>query len=113
VLGPLRLRREEHREPDLTAPADAALPGPEDEGLSLDDIPELAAWRDQKDREWLDLDVPALDGMTPRTAARDRRMRSRLKNLLIEIENREARATAPNPPRDLTWMWRELRLRRP
>jgi hypothetical protein len=51
--------------------------------------------------------------MTPRAAARDRRMRPRLKRLLIDIENREARMAAPNPPRDLTWMWKELRLKRP
>ena len=59
------------------------------------------------------VDVPALDGMTPRAAARDRRMRPRLKNLLIDIENREARMAAPNPARDLTWMWKELGLKRP
>lgn len=113
-LGPLRLRREEHREPDLTKPADLSSPlGSRDVDLSIDDIPELAAWRDQQDRAWLDLDIPALDGMTPRTAARDRRMRPRLKNLLIDIENREARMAAPDPPRDMTWMWKELRLKRP
>ncbi len=114
VLGPLPLRREEHREPDLTKPADLSSPlGGRDEGLSIDDIPELAAYRDRLDREWLDVDVPALDGKTPRQAAKDRRLRPRLKHLLIDIENREARMAAPNPPRDLTWMWKELGLKRP
>lgn len=114
VLGPLRLRREEHREPDLTRPDDLSVPpaGP-DEQPSLDDIPELAAYRDRLDREWLELEVPALDGQTPRQAAKDRRLRPRLRNLLIDIENREARMAAPNPARDLTWMWKELGVKRP
>ena len=34
-------------------------------------------------------------------------------SLLIDIENREARVAAPDPPRDLTWMWKELGLKRP
>jgi hypothetical protein len=48
----------------------------------------------------------------PREAARDPRLRRRLRNLLIDIENREARINAP-APRDLRWMWKELGLRRP
>jgi hypothetical protein len=114
VLGPLRLKREEHREPDLSGSRHALPPlGDLDERMAVDDVPELAALRDRMDREWLDLDIPALDGMTPRAAARDRRMRPRLTRLLIDIENREARMAAPNPARDMTWMWKDLKLKRP
>ena len=40
-------------------------------------------------------------------------MRTRLGHLLFDSENREARMTSPNPPQDLTWMWKELGLKRP
>lgn len=94
LLGPLRLRREEHQAPDLSAPPDVApARGDAGAGLSID-APKLAAWRHKQDRAWLDLDIPALEGMTTRAAARDRRMGPRLKSLLIDIENREARMTA-------------------
>lgn len=76
-------------------------------------MPELQSWLEQKDREWLDLSVPALDGRTPREAAANRHLRPRLRELLIDIENREARLAGIGTGRDVTWMWKELRLRRP
>lgn len=112
LLGPLAVRSEHYGEPGaLPLPADRSgeAAGP----IDLDAIPELAAWRDQKDREWLDQEIPALEGLTPRQAARERRLKPRLKGMLLEIENAEARMSAPKPPRDLTWMWKELGMRRP
>ncbi len=117
VLGPLHVRSEEHHEPGSGPPPahwrdEANDPEPASP-RDLSQLPELRDWLERKDREWLDLEVPALDGMTPRAAARDRRMRPRLKSLLMQMENREARMAAPDPPRDITWMWKELDLKRP
>ena len=76
-------------------------------------MPELAAYLDQRDRAWLDLEVPALDGATPRAAAMNRRLRPRLVELLVDIENRQARLALQGQGRDTTWMWDELGLKRP
>ena len=43
---------------------------------------------------WADIALPALDGMTPRAAANDRRMRPRLETLLKDIEQKEASSPA-------------------
>lgn len=45
-------------------------------------------------RDWLDTPVPALDGKTPRAAARGKRTREKLDLLLREMENREHRLPA-------------------
>lgn len=110
-LGALVLRREEYRTPGTDL---AALPAPTaglEGAIALDQVPELAGWLAERDREWLDLEIPALDGSTPREAAKSPRLRQRLRDLLIEMENIEARMGGGN--RDLTWMWKELGLRRP
>ena len=111
-FGPLVLRREEYRNPG-TDPAGEAMPVASADGIiALDHVPELAEWMAARDREWLDLDIPALDGSTPREAAKDSRLRGRLRDLLIEMENIEARMAGAHG-RDLTWLWKELGLRRP
>jgi hypothetical protein len=56
---------------------------------------------------WLDLDVPALDGKTPRAAARDPRLRERLEALLLEFEWRNARPGNEMAP-DVGALRREL-----
>lgn len=43
---------------------------------------------------WSDIELPALDGMTPRAAAKDARMRPRLETLLKDIEQKEASSPA-------------------
>ena len=43
-------------------------------------------------QRWLDEEIPALEGLTPREAARDQHMRSELELMLIELEAIEARA---------------------
>jgi len=109
ILGPLTVRSEEHREFDPHTPRDD---GPEPETIDVDTVPELKAWLQDQDRQWLDTSVPALDGHTPREAAADPRLRPRLRELLVHIENQEARVAGPSGARDLTWIWKELRLRR-
>lgn len=108
VLGPLSLRLEDHRDFDPAArPTHSTAVKP----IDISEAPELQSWLQEQDREWLDTSVPALDGRTPRQAAADQRLRPRLRNLLIDIENQEARLGGSG--RDMTWMWKELGLRRP
>ena len=112
-FGPLVLRHERHESPDLDAPVTSPGKRQPEDTIALDEVPELVERMAQRDREWLDLEIPALDGSTPREAAKDRRLRGRLRALLIDIENREARMAGSGQGRDLTWMWKELGLRRP
>ena len=114
LLGPLRLASEEHREALAPGPDDEASPvveGPDD--IDIDSVPELKAMLDAQDRAWLDLEIPALDGSTPRAAAKDRRLRPRLVDLLIDLENRQARMSRRGSGRDVSWLWEELGLTRP
>jgi hypothetical protein len=81
--------------------------------------PEVAAGilKEFKDRHyatWPDEPLPALDGRTPRAAARTAKLRARLVDLLKDMENHELRASRPNdPPHDFGWIWEELGLDRP
>ena len=43
---------------------------------------------------WADIGLPALEGMTPRAAANDRRMRPRLETLLKDLEQKESSSPA-------------------
>lgn len=59
--------------------------------------------------EWLDQPVPALNGQTPRAAARDAQMRPKLIQLLREIENHQDHARREGRAwYDIGWMWKEL-----
>jgi hypothetical protein len=59
--------------------------------------------------EWLDQPVPALDGRTPRAAARDPRLRPKLIQLLREMENHQDHARREGRAwYDIGWMWKEL-----
>jgi hypothetical protein len=116
LLGPLRLAREEHREANARGGGDTFAPAGSGGGLEAIDaetVPDVKAWLDDQDRAWLDLEIPALDGATPRAAAKDRRLRPRLVDLLIDIENRQARLSRRGGDRDVSWLWRELGLKRP
>lgn len=68
---------------------------------------------DRHYRSWVDQPVPALDDMTPRQAAADRSMRTRLISLLKEFEVRQAGSEAAMATYDTSWLWAELGLRRP
>jgi hypothetical protein len=64
-------------------------------------------------RSWPDTAVPALDGHTPREAARDRALRPRLISLLKEMELNQSRASEPTASFDLSFLWAELGRKRP
>lgn len=58
---------------------------------------------------WLDQAAPALGGQTPRTAARDPRQRSKLIQLLREMENHQGRARQQGKAwYDVGWIWEAL-----
>jgi len=114
LLGPLHLASEEHRDPDTDGPERGDAPWINgDDDLDFDSVPEVRAMLDAQDRAWVDLEIPALDGATPRAAAKDRRLRPRLVDLLIDLENRQARMSRRGAGRDVSWLWEELGLRRP
>jgi tetratricopeptide (TPR) repeat protein len=58
---------------------------------------------------WLDQTIPALDGRTPRQAARDMLLRPRLIQILREVENAQDRERQQGKPwYDAAWMWETL-----
>jgi hypothetical protein len=74
----------------------------------------LGKFYEEHYRGWVDQPVPALDNLTPRQAAGDRRRRPKLITLLKEFENRAAHdAREGRPSYNFTWMWKELGLERP
>jgi len=81
--------------------------------------PEVAAelmreYKDKHYRTWPDVPLPALDGRTPRRAAKLKTLKPKLIDLLKAMENSETRAAAPaRPAYDFGWIWRELGLERP
>jgi SEC-C motif-containing protein len=69
---------------------------------------------EQHYRGWLDQTIPALGNRTPREAARLKRVRPKLVDLLQEFENMSARQRlAGKPAYDFGWMWAELGLEHP
>ena len=65
-------------------------------------------------RQWMDMSVPALDGRTPRHAARLKTQKAKVVELLKDIENSEnARArNEGRQPVDFGFLWKELGLER-
>ncbi|MEI8191664.1 MAG: SEC-C metal-binding domain-containing protein, partial [candidate division NC10 bacterium] len=62
---------------------------------------------------WLDQQVPALDGRTPRQASCDVLLRPKVIQLLREIENIQDRGRQQGKPwYDAAWMWEALGIRR-
>lgn len=100
-----RLRKEENTSA-LMAAAGAAREGRAkraEEPLPPEAITALRQFREQHMRDWLDDSIPALDGLTPRAAARLPRARRKLEVLLKELEQSEARL--PEQQRlDLRWL---------
>jgi hypothetical protein len=86
-------------------------------GDAVDPLPEpppevqdaVLAWKRRYYASWIDESIPALDGATPREAARTRRGRERLDLLLRDMENREQRG-AQGKPFDFGEVRRELGL---
>lgn len=58
---------------------------------------------------WVDIELPALNGMTPRAAAKDKRMRPRLEILLKDIEQKES-SSPPGMRMDIRAIRRALNL---
>jgi hypothetical protein len=89
-------------------PADESSEVPAEEAARV-----LAEYKQRHYATWPDVPLPALDGRTPRAAARLNTLRPRLVDLLKDLENHEARATkAKGAPYDFGWIWAELRLER-
>lgn len=62
-------------------------------------------------RAWVDEPVPALDGLTPRSAARSPGLRARLVELLHDLQRMYQHALRSGQPAyDASWMWSELEL---
>jgi hypothetical protein len=87
--------------------------------LAIRDVPDesTSAVRELFDRHyhsWIDRPVPALGNRSPRAAARTTLWRSKLVDLLKQLENATERAArSGRPGYDFSWIWRELGLSRP
>lgn len=96
-----RARRKPQEESPPSIPAEAAAQV-------------IGDFKERHYRTWPDEPLPALDGRTPRHAARLKTLRPRLIDLLKEMENHEARGARPdNPAYDFGRVWQELGLERP
>jgi hypothetical protein len=107
-----RLRTEENTTQLIAAAQAAAATREEcaDEPLPPEAVAELRQLREQHMRDWLDMTIPALNGLTPREAARLPRARPKLEILLKEFEQSEERL--PEQERmDLRWLREALDLR--
>jgi hypothetical protein len=81
-----------------------------DEPAPPEALAALRRLREQHMHDWMDMALPALDGLAPREAARLPRARPKLSTLLKEIEQGEARL--PEEQRiDLGWLREALDLR--
>jgi len=82
----------------------------------LENAPEVRALTERMRVEhwqrWLDEEIPALGGRTPRDAARDPRGRERLEALLLEFEWQDSRASRNAMAPDVDALRRELGLNR-
>ncbi|MCP4578238.1 MAG: hypothetical protein GY846_18360 [Deltaproteobacteria bacterium] len=62
-------------------------------------------------KKWIDMDIPMLDGHTPRQAARSPELKPRIIGMLKDLEYAyEAELTRGKPGFDPSWMWKELGL---
>jgi hypothetical protein len=90
--GLVRHRAREHSDPFALAERSPAAPEPEPPPEQVQ-----ALLRDLKERhyaDWPDQPLPALDGKTPRAAARTQQGRAQVDLLLRQMENREERLPA-------------------
>lgn len=71
----------------------------------------IASYLDDHYRRWLDMTLPALDGKTPRDAAKTSKGRAQLIELLKEFENNEERKRRNGEPfYDVNKLRKELKL---
>lgn len=106
-----RLRKEDNTMQLMASARESATPRPErtEERLPSGMVALMRKFRERHMREWLDQAIPALDGLTPRQAARFPGARAKLETLLKEFEQAEARL--PEQQRiDLQWIREALEL---
>ncbi|MBN2494713.1 MAG: hypothetical protein JXR96_09005 [Deltaproteobacteria bacterium] len=84
--------------------------GPAEPEIPPEEIAEIVtAQLERHYRGWLDEEIPALDGHSPRQAARSSALRPRLVELIKDLENMYQRALASGQPGfDPSWLWAEL-----
>lgn len=93
LQGTLRHRSREHSDPLSEAFAHTRdAPAAHASAASPEAEEALLEYKREHYRRWLDESIPALDGKTPRQAARTARGRAELDLLLREMENMEQRA---------------------
>jgi len=106
-----RVTRTETLDQALAHQAPAAEAEPE---LGAEAREVLTGFLEDHYRTWPDHPLPALDGRTPRHAARLKTMRSRVVALLKVLENGMDRERREGRPAiDLGWLWNDLGLERP
>jgi hypothetical protein len=85
-------------------PGDPAIPREVVEALTLNHY-------GRHYRAWLDDSIPALEGSSPRVAAKDARLQPKLVDLLHQLEGAYQKALMRGEPAyDPSWMWAELGL---
>ncbi|HUP59664.1 MAG TPA: SEC-C domain-containing protein [Thermoanaerobaculia bacterium] len=82
-------KRDRQEAPSLSAAASTASSPPHVE--SPEEQAVVRQYKEKHYQKWLDMPLPALDGKTPRDAARSAKSRRELDLLLRDIENRENR----------------------
>jgi hypothetical protein len=85
------LRTEENASHMMADALAAPRVGPVQERLTAEEEVAIREFRERHMRDWLDDSIPALEGLTPRDAARSSRARPKLETLLKEFEQHEAR----------------------
>ena len=96
----------------LRSPGDSAPPRLDSEEIPREVLEDLTLDHYARYyRQWIDEAVPALDGETPRAAARDPALRPRLARLIRDLEGMYQDALRRSEPAyDPSWMWAELGL---
>ena len=91
-----RLRTEANTKQMLETARAAAESGqkPQRDASSPEEIAAMREFRERYMTAWLDDEIPALGGLTPRAAARSPRSRAALETLLKELDQSEARLPA-------------------
>jgi len=107
--GALRHESTVHEDPARKA---IEAPPPPREPQTEEEERMVLAWQDDYSRKWLDMDIPALQGKTPRQAAAGTAAdRDRLAALLGDLEHGYEHALLIGQAAyDVTWMWAELGL---
>ena len=103
----LEFTREYIEEEDLTGREEPL----EEEAIPDEEKKEMIrCFLDQHYRKWLDLPIPALNGISPRKASCDRKMRPKLLHLLVRMEGIPSTVDSGY---DTSWIWKELGIERP